>query len=109
MIPSLELPDPNDLHVLAAAIVSSCEKIVTKNLKHFPESVLKPHGIEPVHPDDFLCNRLALTPDLFCLSLHEIRARLRKSPFSSEEYLENLSKVGLIKTAEKMEEFKDKI
>ena len=53
MILSLELPDPNDLQVLAEAIVSSCEKIVTKNLKHFPESVLKPHGIEPVHPDDF--------------------------------------------------------
>ena len=109
IIPSLELPDPDDRHVLAAAIVSCCDIIVTQNLKDFPENVLKPHGIELVHPDDFLCNHLALTPDLFCFSLYEIRARLRNPPFTPEEYLENLCKVGLIKTVAKMEKFKDKI
>ena len=33
IIPSLELPDPDDRHVLAAAIVSCCDIIVTQNLK----------------------------------------------------------------------------
>jgi hypothetical protein len=35
LIPAVELPDPNDRHVLAAAIVGRCDAIVSRNLKHF--------------------------------------------------------------------------
>ena len=37
IIPSLNLPDQNDRHVLAAAIKSSASVIVTYNLKDFPK------------------------------------------------------------------------
>ena len=37
LIESLELPDSNDRHVLAAAIRSGAQAIVTFNLKDFPE------------------------------------------------------------------------
>jgi hypothetical protein len=53
---ALELPDPDDRHVLAAAIVGRCNGIVTANLKHFPSETVARFGIEVVHPDDFIVN-----------------------------------------------------
>ena len=54
LVPSLELPDPGDRHVLAAAIRAEADIIVTANLKDFPASSLAPHGLEAEHPDAFL-------------------------------------------------------
>lgn len=60
LIPVIELPDPNDRHIVAAAIVGRCDVIVTQNIKDFPEAVLAPYGITVQHPDEFLCNHLNL-------------------------------------------------
>lgn len=53
LVPTLTLPDPNDRHVLAAAIHSHADAIITVNLKDFPPAVLAPYGILAVAPDDF--------------------------------------------------------
>ena len=42
LINGLSLPDPDDRHVLAAAIKSNTTVIVTCNLKDFPQRVLSP-------------------------------------------------------------------
>ena len=66
LISALSLPDPDDRHVLAAAITARCDVIVTSNLRDFPEASITPHGIEVQHPDDFLCSHLDRMPGLFC-------------------------------------------
>lgn len=107
LIPSLDLPDPDDRHVLAAAIVERCDAIVTQNLKDFPSESLAPFGIETQHPDDFFCNQLSLAPGLVCLALRKMRARLKNPPKTAEEYFAILTQQGLVVTVAELEQFSD--
>jgi predicted nucleic acid-binding protein len=105
LVPALALPDPDDRHVLAAAITGRCDVIVTQNLKDFPDVALAPFGIEAQHPDTFLCNQMSLAPGLFCTAVQKVRARLRNPPFSVEDYLDTLTRQGLVATAAELEQF----
>ena len=53
---------PKDAHVLAAAVASECQVIVTFNVKDFPPESVQPHDLDIVHPDDFLLDQLDLYP-----------------------------------------------
>lgn len=54
---------PDDEHVLAAAVKSEAQSIVTFNLKDFPHSICSLHDIEVIHPDAFLLDQFDLNPD----------------------------------------------
>jgi PIN domain len=54
LIPTLTLPDPDDRHVLAAAIHAGADVIVTANLADFPAAELSKYGVGARHPDDFI-------------------------------------------------------
>ncbi|WP_371171197.1 hypothetical protein [Aliiroseovarius sp. 2305UL8-7] len=56
----LDLPDPNDNHVLAAAISTSASVIVTDNLVDFPIDALAPHAIDAISADDFIADTIEL-------------------------------------------------
>jgi hypothetical protein len=107
LISALRLPDPNDRHVLAAAIIGRCDVIVTQNLKHFPEDALAPFGIDVQHPDEFLCNHLNLSQGTFCSCVQKIRRRLKKPPYTVEDYLDTLTRIGLVATAGELRSFAD--
>ncbi|MEQ8349127.1 MAG: PIN domain-containing protein [Sneathiellaceae bacterium] len=105
LVPSLSLPDPDDRHVLAAAITGRCDAIVTQNLRDFPSGAIAPFGIEALHPDEFLANQLSLAPGLFCSAIRKVRARLQNPPYSAEEYLDILTRQGLVATAAELGSF----
>jgi len=58
----LTLPDPDDRHVLAAAIEAEVDVIVTFNARDFPRRVVSLHGIEVRRPDAFVLE-LLVGPD----------------------------------------------
>ncbi|MEQ5868957.1 PIN domain-containing protein [Sagittula sp. NFXS13] len=66
--PSLEsrlwLPDPADVHVLAAAIAGSADVIVTMNASDFPRGTLAEEGLSRVDPDAFLLGFWQAHPEL---------------------------------------------
>jgi predicted nucleic acid-binding protein len=59
----LWLPDPDDIHVLAAAVAGSCDAIMTANAKDFPGNILAEEGVFRVDPDAFLRSLLAEAPE----------------------------------------------
>ncbi len=96
LIEGIDLPDKNDRHVLAAAIVSKAGVIVTKNLKHFPAKKLEAYGMEAQHPDEFITHLLDLYEDEIVDAAKEHRASMRNPPKSPAEYLEVLERQGLL-------------
>lgn len=95
LIPGLSLPDLDDRHVLAAAIVGKASVIVTWNLKDFPAAALRPHGITCVSPDEFLIRLHALAPEALIASIRRARQNLRKTIPSAEEFLAAMDRQGL--------------
>ena len=59
----LWLPDPNDIHVLAAAVGCSADAIMTVNAKDFPRNELADEGLQRVDPDGFLVDLAIQNPD----------------------------------------------
>ena len=98
-IASLELPDPNDRHVLAAALHCKAHVIVTTNLKHFPNAALSSHGISVQHPDAFVCDLIVADRDRAVLAFAADRARMVSPPHSVAEYVVGIDTGGMKKSA----------
>lgn len=105
LIDILELPDPNDRHVLAAAIKGRADLIVTINLKDFPADMLARWGIEAQHPDEFLMHQFHLSQPAFLEAVRTVRLRLKNPPKSVEDYLDTLRTQGLLATVSAIEPF----
>ncbi len=99
LIEGLELPDPDDRHVLAAAIKCSAQAIVTENHKDFPSEYLDEFDIETLSADDFLVQTFELFQPRACLALRSVRERYGNPPFSRSEFLVDLTANGLPKLA----------
>lgn len=99
LVNSLELPDEKDRHVLAAAIKTNANIIVTNNLKDFPAVYLARFGLTAKTADDFITDTIDLNNGL---ALEAFRALVlnRTNPNLDEfEILDRFRKNGLIDSA----------
>ena len=107
LIESLELPDPDDRHVLAAAIRCNADAIVTFNIKDFPKEVLERYSIEVIHPDDFVYYQIELSPSRVCKAIRNQRKSLKNPPKTKEEFLAILLKQQLPQSVLALKEYVD--
>ena len=99
LIAGLDLPDPDDRHVLAAAIRCSAQVIVTENHRDFPSEVLDDYGVETLGADDMLANTYDLYPSGGARALRRVRKRYENPPMTPSESLLDLTRHGLSKLA----------
>ena len=85
LIMALQLPDPNDRHVLAAAIRGNADAILTFNTKDFPQQVLDGFGIELQTPDQFVLNQIMLSPARALAAIKKMRERWQKPEMTAKE------------------------
>lgn len=109
LIESLELPDPNDRHVLAAAIHSKSDAIVTFNQKDFPKEYLANFDVELIHPDDFIVYQFEFNLVAVLESFKRQRQSLNKPEMTAEEFIDCLYKQQLPQTAGILMKYKDLI
>ena len=100
----LALPDPDDRHVLAAAIEGGAGEIVTWNVRDFPEEALRPLGMEAVSPDAFVGSMMEEDPERVAEVLRHHRAGLLHPPLTAAEYLSHLERAGLTALAAALRE-----
>ncbi len=105
LMAGLTLPDPDDRHVLAAAITGRVDVIVTFNLKDFPPEVLDPFGIEVQDPDDFLAYQIDINEPAALSAVKEQRARLKNPPVAIDDFLSVLDRQRLPRTVERLRPF----
>jgi len=103
------LPDPDDEHVLAAAIAARCDTLVTDNLKDFPQDVLDRWGIEVMSPDDFITNAMDLDHAVAIGALRDMRARLKDPKYTVSALVLKLEGQGLLQTADFLREYENLI
>ena len=98
LIEGLQLPDPDDRHVLAAAIRGQADVIVTANLRDFPANIVGQFGIEPQHPDEFIVSLLDVAPELVAGAARDHRESLKNPTKTIEQYLNTLEAQKLTQT-----------
>jgi predicted nucleic acid-binding protein len=99
LIPSLELPDPDDRHVLAAAIKINAQVIVTRNLKHFPIAKLAPWGTKAKSPDDFVRDVIGIDRQAVWACVQQIVDSRAQHPVTVDDVLGELARSGLVGSA----------
>lgn len=99
LIDSITLPDPDDRHVVAAAIMADAEHIVTENLRDFPPAAIARFGLEAISADDFLTSTFELYPSDAVAALRTMRAAYKNPPMTASAFLFDLQRSALPKLA----------
>ena len=101
---SLDLPDKDDKHVVAAAIRCGAQIIVADNGKHFPSESLQDLDIEVLSADAFLTETFDLFQFQALSVMREIRSRLNKPSYTPSEFIMDLTAKGMPLLASELRE-----
>jgi len=96
LVESVSLPDLDDRHVLAAAIRTHAQVIVTSNLRHFPIDALNQWDIEPKSPDEFVRAQIDLDRSAVYAAVQRIADSWRRPPGTVDDVLDRLERAGLV-------------
>ncbi|QGH70793.1 PIN domain-containing protein [Pseudactinotalea sp. HY158] len=100
----LDLPDPDDRHVVAAALRGRADAIITENIRDFPDSTLKPIGLDAVRSDAFLLDQFDLDPSAALHIVVEQAAAMTRPPVDIETLLTRLARSGVPRFAQAVRE-----
>jgi hypothetical protein len=99
LIPTLSLPDDKDCHVLAAAIKSDADLIVTNNLKDFDNKYMAKYAIKAKSADEFITDTIDLNPNLALTAFSNMVAHRSNPALDEYQVLDILRKRGLKSSA----------
>ena len=102
LIDGIELPDPNDRHVVAAALHCGASVIVTFNLKDFPDHKLTTYSLMAVHPDELIHDYMETNLREILEAVKAHRNSLRNPAKSPDEYLQTLLEQGLTRSVDRL-------
>lgn len=94
LVDALELPDPNDRHVLAAAIHDECDVLVTQNIRDFPDDVLDRADILRLDIDNALIMFARMFDSQLPGIIIDLIAALRNPPTTLEEWIKRLARTA---------------
>ncbi|WP_340064429.1 PIN domain-containing protein [Ascidiimonas aurantiaca] len=100
LIETLTLPDLKDRHVMAAAIKTNANVIVTNNLKHFPGEYLATFGLSVKSADDFITDIIDLNHEKAVEAFRKLVLNRRNPDLDEFEVLDILRKNGLKESAD---------
>lgn len=98
LVDSVTLPDPDDRHVLAAAIKAGAQVVVTINLKDFPPATLADWALEAKHPDAFVLDQIYLNRAAVYGSIQRIADSYTSPPRTIHDILSRLEDLGLVES-----------
>lgn len=105
LIPTIQLPDADDRHIVAAAIHVKADAVVTYNLKDFPPDIIAKYNLEALHPDDFINFQIDLNESAVVIAAQRCRARLKFPSKTAVEYLDTLEELQLPKSTTRLKEW----
>lgn len=100
LIETLSLPDSDDRHVLAAAIKTNANLIITNNIKDFPVEYLASFGLKAKKPDDFFTDIIDLSHDLSVQAFKKLVLNKKNPPYNEYDVLDIFRNNGLKDTAD---------
>lgn len=100
LVPNLTLPDPDDCHVLAAAIKANANLIVSNNIKDFPQEYLLTFGLSVKTADDFLTDIIDLNHEVSIRAFREMVLYKKNPTLDEYQVLDQLRKCMLTDTAD---------